>query len=418
MDVADLPSVPDWLPDPPQERGGSRRCTRPRPRRSRPASRGDRTSSRASQPRRQEDAHRATGHAIRHRWGASDEAPGSSERERSDTRAAGGPGEGTSGEAADDERAAGGTALYIVPLVARSRARRKPSSRNSSSTASISGSRPATTSPRAGGSPARTSSSRPARRWTPWSATTRRGWRICPASSPTRSTSSTTANADPRWKSPRETPPDQPRHAVRRAVGHHRQRRRTRQSGSTPTSWIRTGAPSNSRRASTTARRSTWRTAARANSRCGATRSPPPPSSATRSRTRGRRSCSSTPAGTRRRQPADWPTPSSRTSPARNARKFQGVASEIRDVSDTETSDDLADAVAGGAAFHHAGLTPDHRELVEDAFRDRLLKVVSATPTLAAGSTPRVAASSSATGAATTAPPAACSHSPSSRSTR
>ena len=62
-----------------------------------------------------------------------------------------------------------------------------------------------------------------------------------------------------------------------------------------------------------------------------------------------------------------------------------GVAEEIRDVSDTETSDDLADAVAKGAAFHHAGLASDHRALVEDAFRDRLLKVISATPTLAAG---------------------------------
>ena len=61
------------------------------------------------------------------------------------------------------------------------------------------------------------------------------------------------------------------------------------------------------------------------------------------------------------------------------------VAAEIRDVSDTETSDDLADAVAKGAAFHHAGLASGHRELVEQAFRDRLLKVVSATPTLAAG---------------------------------
>ena len=61
------------------------------------------------------------------------------------------------------------------------------------------------------------------------------------------------------------------------------------------------------------------------------------------------------------------------------------VAEEIRDVSDTETSDDLADAVAKGAAFHHAGLASDHRALVEDAFRDRLLKVISATPTLAAG---------------------------------
>jgi len=61
------------------------------------------------------------------------------------------------------------------------------------------------------------------------------------------------------------------------------------------------------------------------------------------------------------------------------------VADEIRAVSETETSEDLADCVERGAAFHHAGLASDHRSLVEDAFRDRLLKVVSATPTLAAG---------------------------------
>jgi len=61
------------------------------------------------------------------------------------------------------------------------------------------------------------------------------------------------------------------------------------------------------------------------------------------------------------------------------------LAEEIRGVSDTETSDDLADCVESGAAFHHAGLASEHRSLVEDAFRDRLLKVICATPTLAAG---------------------------------
>ncbi|MFB6138896.1 MAG: ATP-dependent DNA helicase [Halosimplex sp.] len=66
-------------------------------------------------------------------------------------------------------------------------------------------------------------------------------------------------------------------------------------------------------------------------------------------------------------------------------RRLAEVADEIRDVSDTDTSDDLADAVESGAAFHHAGLSSGHRSLVEDAFRDRLVKVVSATPTLAAG---------------------------------
>ena len=61
------------------------------------------------------------------------------------------------------------------------------------------------------------------------------------------------------------------------------------------------------------------------------------------------------------------------------------LADEVRSVSDSETSDDLAEAVAGGAAFHHAGLAPEHRSLVEDAFRDRLLRCICATPTLAAG---------------------------------
>ncbi|AKU06212.1 ATP-dependent DNA helicase [Haloferax gibbonsii] len=61
------------------------------------------------------------------------------------------------------------------------------------------------------------------------------------------------------------------------------------------------------------------------------------------------------------------------------------LAAEIRDVSDTETSEDLAAAVAKGAAFHHAGLAAEHRTLVEDAFRDRLIKCICATPTLAAG---------------------------------
>jgi helicase len=65
--------------------------------------------------------------------------------------------------------------------------------------------------------------------------------------------------------------------------------------------------------------------------------------------------------------------------------RLQEIADEIREVSDTETSDDLADAVEQGAAFHHAGLARDHRSLVEEAFRDRLVKVVCATPTLAAG---------------------------------
>lgn len=51
----------------------------------------------------------------------------------------------------------------------------------------------------------------------------------------------------------------------------------------------------------------------------------------------------------------------------------------------TEQCRKLAACVAGGAAFHHAGLVAEQRRLVEEAFRERYLKVVCCTPTLALG---------------------------------
>lgn len=45
----------------------------------------------------------------------------------------------------------------------------------------------------------------------------------------------------------------------------------------------------------------------------------------------------------------------------------------------------LAMCIESGAAFHHAGLVAKQRVLVEDAFRNKLIKVIAATPTLAAG---------------------------------
>ncbi|MHA2424171.1 MAG: DEAD/DEAH box helicase [Candidatus Thorarchaeota archaeon] len=50
-----------------------------------------------------------------------------------------------------------------------------------------------------------------------------------------------------------------------------------------------------------------------------------------------------------------------------------------------EASKTLARLIANGAAFHHAGLDNQERALVEDYFKDDLLKVIVATPTLAAG---------------------------------
>ena len=51
----------------------------------------------------------------------------------------------------------------------------------------------------------------------------------------------------------------------------------------------------------------------------------------------------------------------------------------------TRISESLAQLVQCGTAFHHAGLGGSHRKLVEDAFRDGKIKVLTATPTLAFG---------------------------------
>ncbi len=45
----------------------------------------------------------------------------------------------------------------------------------------------------------------------------------------------------------------------------------------------------------------------------------------------------------------------------------------------------LASCIEGGTAFHHAGLTAGQRKTVEEAFKGNHIKVLSATPTLAAG---------------------------------
>jgi len=50
-----------------------------------------------------------------------------------------------------------------------------------------------------------------------------------------------------------------------------------------------------------------------------------------------------------------------------------------------EMAENLASCVERGVAFHHAGLTYQFRKIVEEGFLQRRLKVICATPTLAAG---------------------------------
>ncbi len=51
----------------------------------------------------------------------------------------------------------------------------------------------------------------------------------------------------------------------------------------------------------------------------------------------------------------------------------------------THLSEELADLVRCGTAYHHAGLSGAHRKVIEDAFKERKIKVLTATPTLAWG---------------------------------
>jgi helicase len=65
--------------------------------------------------------------------------------------------------------------------------------------------------------------------------------------------------------------------------------------------------------------------------------------------------------------------------------KLSRVASKILEENDGEMSNKLAKCVEKGVAFHHAGLLGSQRKVVEDAFKDGLIKVIVSTPTLAAG---------------------------------
>ncbi len=58
---------------------------------------------------------------------------------------------------------------------------------------------------------------------------------------------------------------------------------------------------------------------------------------------------------------------------------------ELEAAAETDMGKVLAACAANGAAFHHAGLSKKQRHIVERGFRENLIKVISSTPTLAAG---------------------------------
>ncbi len=65
--------------------------------------------------------------------------------------------------------------------------------------------------------------------------------------------------------------------------------------------------------------------------------------------------------------------------------KLRILAAQINDTSEVHTAKKLAMCVENGAAFHHAGLISEQRKLIEQGFRNGIIKAIAATPTLAAG---------------------------------
>jgi len=68
-----------------------------------------------------------------------------------------------------------------------------------------------------------------------------------------------------------------------------------------------------------------------------------------------------------------------------NRQALMSLTQQLRSTQNIKLLARLAEMVEKGVAFHHAGLANRERKLIEAAFRNNLLKVICATPTLAAG---------------------------------
>jgi helicase len=73
--------------------------------------------------------------------------------------------------------------------------------------------------------------------------------------------------------------------------------------------------------------------------------------------------------------------------PKPDLESLKAVSNQVSrgDTETTHVGERLANCISSGVAFHHAGLSPIHRRAVENAFKDRKIRCIVATPTLAAG---------------------------------
>ena len=75
-----------------------------------------------------------------------------------------------------------------------------------------------------------------------------------------------------------------------------------------------------------------------------------------------------------------------RTMPRSDRRSLEIIAQRILSSAErTRLGEALAEQVLNGAGFHHAGLPGAHRRIIEESFKTGRLKILCATPSLAAG---------------------------------
>lgn len=72
---------------------------------------------------------------------------------------------------------------------------------------------------------------------------------------------------------------------------------------------------------------------------------------------------------------------------SQNQEKLDEVSERIKDIPGSQGKNlkTLRKLVKRGVAFHHAGLPPEAKNIIEESYRNGLLKIVVCTPTLAAG---------------------------------
>ncbi|MGC9514834.1 ATP-dependent DNA helicase [Methanocrinis sp.] len=81
----------------------------------------------------------------------------------------------------------------------------------------------------------------------------------------------------------------------------------------------------------------------------------------------------------------DGPGSGDGQAPGKEGREVSRLSERVLATGESETGKKLAECVRGGVAFHHAGLLPEQRAIVERGFRSGEIRVIASTPTLAAG---------------------------------